>query len=161
MQYTDFVFAGVGKRHFTLSEENISVRSRRASVTLPLKALESEHRTVRRRVTSVFLLGWICLVVGLAFLFYGLVFDSEDIAELRSHAEQAETLLGRQVTVQVDDEQPVTGVVTVVQPADDVPEVINGKLQYVHREAQLQINSKWDTLASLLGFDDDTAAYFG
>ena len=142
MEYKDFVFAEVGKRHFTLSEDNISVRGGRATVTLPLKDLESEYRTVRRRVTSFFFLGWICLVVGLAFLVYGLVFHSEDIAELRRHPEQAGTLLRRQVTVQVGDEQPVTGVVTAVRPANDIPEVVNGELHWVHQEPQLQINRR-------------------
>ncbi|MBC8868323.1 MAG: hypothetical protein H8E44_02840 [Planctomycetes bacterium] len=160
MEYKDFVFAGVGKRHFTLSEDNISVRRGRANVTLPLKDLESEYRTVRRRVSFVFLLGWICLVVGLAFLVYGLVFDSEDIAELRSHPEQAEGLLRRQVTVQVDDEQPVTGVVAAVRPAYDGRDVVNGELQVVHQEPQLEINSTFYPLRDVIHAKADRTEVF-
>ncbi len=161
MEYTDFVFAGVGKRHFMLSEDNVSVRKGRAIVTLPLKDLESEYRTVRRRVNSVFLLGWICLVVGLAFLVYRLVFDSEDIAELRSHPEQAEALLGRQVTVQVGEEEPGTGVVTTVRPAYDERDVVNGELQVVHHhEPQLQINSQLYPLRDVIHAKADRAMVF-
>ncbi|MDA1055126.1 MAG: hypothetical protein O3C40_32290 [Planctomycetota bacterium] len=160
MEYRDCVFAGVGKRQFTLSEDNVSVRKGRENVTLPLKDLESEYRTVRRRVSLVFLLGCIGLVVGLAFLVYGLVFDSEDIAELRSHPEQAEALLRRQVTVQVDSERPVTGVVTTMRPADDVRHVVNGELQVVHQEPQLEINSTFYPLREVIHAKADRTQVF-
>ena len=160
MEYKDFVFAGVGKRHFTLSEDSIAVTGKRLNVTLLLKGLEPKYQTVRRRVSFFFLLGWIGLVAGLALLVYGLVFDSEDIAELRSHPEQAELLLRRQVTVQVDDERPVTGVVTAMRPAHDVPHVVNGELQVVHQEPQLQINSKSYPLRDVIHAKADRTQFF-
>ena len=152
-EYKDCVFAGVGKRQFTLSEDNVSVRKGRANVTLPLKDLESEYQTVRRRSSALFLMGLICLVVGLALLVYGLVFDTEDIAEMRSHlsSQQVEVLLGRQVTVQVGEEEPVTGVVTTVRSAYDERDVVNGELQVVHHhEPQLEINSTFYPLRDVI-----------
>jgi hypothetical protein len=133
MEYREFVFAGMGKRHFTLSEDSISIgRTRtRSNVTLLLKGLEAEYRTVRQR-SPAFVVGLIALFVGLACFVFGLVFNSEDMAKMRrqTSSQQAKTMLGRQLTVQVGEEEPVTGVVNSVRTDDGEPQLIINSKSY-------------------------------
>ena len=65
MEYKEFVFTGAGKRQFTLSEDSISVKGRGLNVTLLLKGLEPEYRTIRHRSPACY--------VGLLFLVLALV----------------------------------------------------------------------------------------
>lgn len=129
MEYNGFIFSGEGKRHFGLSEDSIAVTRRRLTVTLLLKGLEPEYRTVRRRIPT-FYIGLISFVLGLVFFVYGLIFNSEDMAEMRSRtsSEQAEVMFRRQVTVQVPGEEPLTGAVTTLYRGHGGPQLgINSK----------------------------------
>ena len=64
MEYEEFLFTGTGKRHFTLSEDSITITGKRLNITLSLEDLEPEYRTVRRR-NPVLYVGLVCLVLGL------------------------------------------------------------------------------------------------
>jgi hypothetical protein len=125
MEYTESLFAERGKHHYTLSQDSLSITGRGVDVTIRLKGLEPEHQTVRRRSPGVYL-GLIGLFVGLCFFVYGLVFNSEDMANMRHQttSEQADTMLGRQVTVQVGEEEPLTGVVMAVNSSGGEPRLV-------------------------------------
>jgi hypothetical protein len=130
MQYTDSFFAERGKHHYTLLQDSLSIAGRGGDVTIQLKGLEPEYQTIRRR-SPVFYVGLIGLFLGLCFLVYGLVFNSEDMENMRRQtpSEQADTMLGRQVTVLVGEQGPLTGVVTAVKSGDGKPRrlVINSE----------------------------------
>lgn len=67
----------------------------------------------------------------------------------------------RQVTVQVDEEEPVTGAVTAVWPAHDERDVVNGELQVVvHHEPQLKINSTYYPLRDVIYAKADRTLVF-
>ena len=131
MKYEEFIFAGAGKRQFTLSEDSISVAK---GDTLLLKGLEPEYRIVQLRSSACYV-GLIGILLGLVFFVYGLVFNSEDMAEMRTLASfrQGVGLLNRQVTVQVGEEEPVTGVVKGVRTGDGEPQLtINSESYALH-----------------------------
>jgi len=134
MEYTESFFAERGKHHYTLSQDSLSITGRRGDVTIELKGLESEYQTVRRRSPGLYV-GLIGLFVGLCCFVYGLVFDSEDMANMRrqTSSEQADIMLGRQVTVRVGEEEPITGVVVAVKSSGREPRlVINSETYSVH-----------------------------
>jgi hypothetical protein len=63
MEYSEYLFTGVGKRHFILSENDISVSRRRCNLTLLLKGLQPDYRTGWQRTPA--------FGAGLFFLFFG------------------------------------------------------------------------------------------
>ena len=68
MKYEQFLFTSTGKRLFILSEDSILITGRKClKVTLLLRGLEPEYRTVRRR-DPVLYIGLISLVLGLVGL---------------------------------------------------------------------------------------------
>ncbi len=72
MEYREFVFNDTGKRHFSLSEDSISIgrNRRRSQHTLLLKGLEPEYQTVRQRGPA-FVVGLGGLVVALVLFVCG------------------------------------------------------------------------------------------
>ena len=74
MEYREFVFNDTGKRHFSLSEDSISIgrNRRRSQHTLLLKGLEPEYQTVRQRGPA-FVVGLGGLVVALVLFVCGRV----------------------------------------------------------------------------------------
>jgi len=44
MEYKEFIFAGMGKRQFMLSQGSVSVARRGSNVTLLLKGLDYDHQ---------------------------------------------------------------------------------------------------------------------
>ncbi len=62
----------------------------------------------------MFFVGLTGLAAGLILLVYGFNFDSDNMEEMRSLTshEQVRSLMGREVTVQVGENEPWTGVVT-------------------------------------------------
>ena len=83
MEYREFLFTGMGKRHFTLSEDSISIvgNRRRSQATLLLKGLEPEYQTVRQR-SPAFVVGLGALVVALVLFVCGCVFNRGDLFSL-------------------------------------------------------------------------------
>ena len=79
MEYREFVFNDTGKRHFSLSEDSISIvgNRRRSQATLLLKGLEPEYQTVRQR-SPAFVVGLGGLVVALVLFVCRRVFNSWD-----------------------------------------------------------------------------------
>ena len=83
MEYREFVFNDTGKRHFSLSEDSISIGKKRGrpQATLLLKGLEPEYQTVRQR-SPAFIAGLGGLVVALVLVVWGRDHISGDLYAL-------------------------------------------------------------------------------
>jgi len=82
MEYEEFLFSDRGRRHFILSEDNISVTGKGLNETFLLRDLEPEYRTVRQR-SAAFYVGLIGAFLALILvLFTTAGFPVTDLVEL-------------------------------------------------------------------------------
>lgn len=82
MEYTESIFAEQGERHYTLSEDTISISGKGLDVTLNLKGFEPDYRIVSRR-SPAFYVGLIGMI--LAVVLGGTTAAGLDTTELVEH----------------------------------------------------------------------------